>query len=323
MRIQDTPLKNTKKLPEGSPKKPIGLAILGLAIAAGAVFFARDSLDSSRLRMTSPQELSAYFDEVGYTSKLLRTGNTEVPRFVMSSVPKDWAEGLTVDRKKSLFFRALLPMVLMVNDEILRDRDRLLGIRTDLISGKSLSQSDLSWFEKLSEQYGMPVKDPKNAPDLTTVGNLLQNVDAIPPSLALAQAAVESAYGSSRFAVEGNALFGQWRYGKGLTPKNQRTELGDYRIADFETPKDSIRAYMQNLNTNRAYRTFRDLRSATRAQNDNLRGAPLAGGLLAYSEKGQEYVSLLRSLIARNGLSATDNAYLKDHAPKRIVTGPL
>ena len=109
---------------------------------------------------------------------------------------------------------------------------------------------------------------------------------------------------------------------KASSPRNQRTELGDYRIADFKTPTDSIRAYMQNLNTNAAYRPFRNLRAAARAKNETLRGAPLAGGLLAYSEKGQAYVSLVRSLIARNGLSATDSAPEKSRH-KRITTGPL
>ncbi len=321
MRTWDVKLEHTDKSGKNMRYRRVGLAMLGIAVAAGAIFFARDSLDSSRLRITSPQELSAYFDDIGYTAKTLQSGNLEVPRFFVSGVPRNWSEGLTVDRKKSLFFRALLPMVLMVNDEIMSDRQFLLETRDALTSGTSLSRSNVSRVEDLSAQYRLSTAT--TAPDLSTINNLLRRVDTVPPSLALAQAAVESAYGSSRFAVEGNALFGQWRYGKGLTPKNQRSELGDYRIANFETPKDSIRAYMRNLNTNAAYRSFRDLRAAARTQGERPRGAPLAAGLLAYSEKGQEYISLLRSLIARNGLSATDSASLKDHAPKRIVTGPL
>lgn len=316
-------MKNAENRPKSTWGKRVGLTLLGLAVAMGAVFFARDSLDSSRLRITSPQELSAHFDEIGYTSKLLRAGNAQIPRFVVSGVPKDWATDLTVDRKKSLFFRAVLPMILMVNDEILTDRTRLSELRDALSSGASVDVADLRWVAALSMRYGMPLKDTSKPPAIGSINNLLRRVDAVPPSLALAQAAIESAYASSRFAVEGNALFGQWRYGKGLVPENQRTELGDYRIADFETPTDSIRAYMQNLNTNTAYRAFRDLRAAARAKNEKPRGAPLAGGLLAYSEKGQAYVSLVRSLIALNGLSAADSAVLKDHQTTRITTGPL
>jgi len=316
-------LKSTEKRPNSTFRKRVGLSLLGLGVAIGAVFFARDSLDSSRLRITSPQELSAHFDDIGYTSKLLRAGNAQVPRFVVSGVPKDWAVGLTVDRKKSLFFRAVLPMVLMVNDEILTDRTRLLKIRDILSSRSSLDDDELRWLAQLSMRYGLPSKNASKRPTIRSINTLLRRVDAVPPSLALSQAAIESAYASSRFAVEGNALFGQWRYGKGLVPENQRTELGDYRIADFKTPTDSIRAYMQNLNTNAAYRPFRNLRAAARAKNETLRGAPLAGGLLAYSEKGQAYVSLVRSLIARNGLSAADSARLKNHQTTRITTGPL
>ena len=98
---------NSTESPQEYAYRRVGLAMLGIAVADRAVFFARDSLDSSRLRITSPQEFSAYFDDIGYTAKLLqRAAMREVPRFVVSGVPKDWAEGLTVDRKKSLFFRA-------------------------------------------------------------------------------------------------------------------------------------------------------------------------------------------------------------------------
>lgn len=303
------------------PKRRIGLAILGFAVAVAAIVFARESLDSSRLRITSPQELSAYFDQVGYTAKSLRAGNAEVPRFVMSRVPEDWAAGLSVDHKKSIFFRALLPMVLMANEKILHDRNRLSGFRAVLSSQKSLDSEDLGWLKKVSARYGLPLEDATVS--IGAINTLLRRVDVVPPSLALAQSAVESAYASSRFAVEANALFGQWRYGKGLVPEGQRRELGDYRIADFKTPMGSIRAYMRNLNSHAAYRPFRNLRAAARAKNEKLRGATLAGGLLAYSEKGQAYVDLVRSLIARNGLSAADSARLQDHQLKRIITGPL
>jgi len=299
------------------------IVVLGVLVALGAILFARASLDSSRLRIASPQELPAYFETIGYTSKVLRSGNAGVPRFVVSEIPDDWAANLPVDQKKSLFFRALLPMVLMVNEEILKDRKRLQDIRSSLAQSSALSSSDWTWLVQVAEGHGMTIQDDRDSVGVHSLDQLLHRVDAIPPSLALAQAAVESAYASSRFAVEGNALFGQWHLGKGLVPEEQRTELGDYRVASFASPRDSIRAYMKNLNTNRAYRPFRELRAAARQQNERLRGAPLAEGLLAYSEKGQAYISLLRSLIARNGLSAVDGARLIDHQSTRIVTGLL
>lgn len=309
--------------PRSWPQRRMFVLLFGFLVALGAIVFTRELLDSSRVRITSPQAISAYFETIGYTSRKLRAGDAEVPRFVVSDIPKDWAAGLTVDRKKSLFFRALLPMVLMVNEEILQDRKRLQAIIADLAETRSASSSDLRWLKQVAEHYGLPIRDGDDNLTPQSIKPLLRRVDIVPPSLALAQAAVESAYASSRFAVEGNALFGQWHLGKGLVPEKQRTELGDYRLATFKTPKDSIRSYMKNLNTHSAYRSFRDLRAAARTQDQHPRGAPLADGLLAYSEKGPAYVSLIRTLIARNGLSALDGARLMDHQSTRLVTGVL
>lgn len=316
-------MENNPKSQSVWPRRRVLTLLFGLAVALIAVVFTRGLLDSSRVRLTSPQELSAYFQSIGYTSNRLRAGNALVPRLVVSDIPADWSAGLTVDRKKSLFFRALLPMVLMVNEEILRERKRLQDIAATLAESRALSSDDRKWLRKLATRYGVPIKLREQNLNPDSLAPLLRRVDIVPPSLALAQAAVESAYGSSRFAVEGNALFGQWHLGKGLVPEKQRSELGDYRVASFESLRDSIRAYMRNLNTNAAYRPFRDLRAAARRNKEKLRGAPLADGLLAYSEKGPAYVKLVRSLIARNGLSATDSADLEDHATIRIVTGPL
>ncbi len=304
-----------------NPRWRLFLLSFSIVVAIAAIVFVRMAIDSSRVRVGSPQELSAYFDEIGYSASLLRTGNASIPRITMASVPKSWADGLTVDRKKSLFFRALLPMVMIANGKISADRSRLLELRQNLSANNPISSGDIAWIQRMSDAYGL--KTTGQDPDIKTVNMLLKRVDIIPPSLALAQGAVESAYGSSRFAVDGNALFGQWKYGDGLVPGEQRTALGDYRIAVFDSPLDSIRAYMRNLNTNRAYSTFRQLRDDARRRGERPRGVPLAAGLLAYSEKGQAYVSLIRSLIARNGLSAADGARLRDMSTIRITTGPL
>lgn len=305
--------------------KRILFMCFGLCVAGAAVLFSRDALDTSRIRVTSPDALSSYLQEIDYGPKALQVGRAEVPRLVVTDIPDNWAEGLTVDRRKSLFFRSLLPMVLMANEEIRSDRARLLDLETSVSDDNPAPKQEQAWFQELAERYGMASDSPDDPVPVTskTIKSLLVRVDVVPPSLALAQAAVESAYGTSRFASEGNALYGQWHLGRGLVPGQQRTELGDWRIKSFDTPLGSIRAYMRNLNTNRAYAPFRQLRAQARAANQIPRGAPLAGGLLAYSEKGQAYVSLLRSLIARNGLSATDNARLRDMHTVRITTGPL
>ena len=130
-------------------------------------------------------------------------------------------------------------------------------------------------------------------------------------SLVLAQAANESGWGTSRFAGEGNALFGQWSFGgSGMLPEAQRESLGDYRVAAFESPLLSVIAYMRNLNTHRSYARLRALRAAARVAGDTPRGMELAAGLDRYSERGQEYVDEIRSMIEYNGLEDTDDTYL-------------
>ena len=318
--MRPKPKKSGKPLPQR-----VLFMCFGLCVAAAAVLFSRDAMDTSRIRVTSTDALSRYFQEIDYGPKVLRVGQAQVPRLVVADIPQDWADGLSVDKRKSLFFRSLLPMVLIANEEILSDRERLLALQKRVAAEEPVPDRERAWFEDLAERYGMAPEDREDAVALTSdaIRLILPRVDVIPPSLALAQAAVESAYGTSRFASEGNALYGQWHLGWGLVPGEQRTELGDWRIKAFDTPLGSVRAYMRNLNTNRAYAPFRQLRAKARASSEVPRGAPLAAGLLAYSEKGQAYVSLLRSLIARNGLSATDTARLRAMHAIRITTGPL
>lgn len=313
------------KFPKSANKRTrwwrVFLAGFTVVVAVVAVLFTRSVMDSSRVRVSSPQELSSYFDEIGYPASVLNTGKAKIPNLTVASVPAGWADGLTVDQKKSLFFRALLPMVLTANAEIKRDRTRLLKINQKLSVKNDVASGDADWVQMKAKAYGL--KLTPDLPNPQTLAALLQRVGVIPPSLVLAQGAVESAYGSSRFAVEGNALFGQWKFGDGLIPGEQRSKLGDYRIAVFDTLLDSIRAYMLNLNRHAAYKSFRNLRANARQGGKIPRGAALAAGLLAYSEKGQDYVILIRSIIARNGLSASDGAKLRDMPTVRIVMGPL
>ena len=303
----------------------VWIVTIGLAVILGSVLLVRGLQGPVRLQMDSTADLAAYFEDIDYTANSLQAGDPVVPRVWIADVPANWSEGLTVDQKKSLFYRALLPMALHVNEEIMDDRKRLDRLSAEQTQNKTVSGADQKWFEELAHDYGMspPAGEERVGLNKRIAEALLRRVDVIPPSLILAQGAVESAYGSSRFAVEGNSLFGQWHFGKGLVPARQRTELGDYRIATFDSPLDSIRSYANNLNSNRAYIPFRTMRADARAQGQSLRGGPLAGGLLAYSEKGQEYISLLRSLIARNQLSVTDGAKLREMRTVQVEIAPF
>ncbi len=149
----------------------------------------------------------------------------------------------------------------------------------------------------------------------------LYKLDTIPAGLALGQAAYESGYGTSRFAVEGNALFGQWTYGgKGLVPEQQRTDLGDHRIAAFDWPFDSVRGYFINLMSHPAYEDFRRIRAQLKAAGKPVTSLALADGLTSYSERGQEYVDTLKGIIRVNGLDIADGAVFRDE-PMRFVVG--
>jgi uncharacterized FlgJ-related protein len=138
-------------------------------------------------------------------------------------------------------------------------------------------------------------------------------VDTVPPSLVLAQTTEESGWGTSRFAVEGNALFGMWTWdGAGITPLQQRSGLGNYKIAAYETPLQSVIAYMHNLNTHQSYAELRARRAKLRSAGKKVTGWELAGTLTNYSERRQAYVDSLRSLMKVNMLEPTDDAYLGD-----------
>ena len=142
---------------------------------------------------------------------------------------------------------------------------------------------------------------------------LMIQVDIIPPSLALAQAAEESGWGTSRFTAEGNAFFGQWDFsGNGMTPKQQRKELGDYGLARFDSPLASVEGYMKNINTTGAYEKLRLLRANLRKNNKKITGMELAGTLDKYSERGQAYIDGLRDMISYNKLQDVDEAYLSE-----------
>lgn len=149
---------------------------------------------------------------------------------------------------------------------------------------------------------------------------LLEKVDIVPASLALAQGAEESGWGTSRFAATGNSIYGQWSWGKdAIIPEKQREELGNYGIASFETLQQSVSSYMLNLNTHNAYSSLRNKRAELRKNDKKITGPVLAEQLTKYSERGEEYVKDLKSLIECNRLAPADDAYLSKDPPIYLV----
>ena len=269
------------------------------------------------------KDVLALFDRLGYTKKAWQAGIREIPRVYLADVPDTWrersAKELSVADKKALFFRLIAPIVLRINELILQDRVRAKEVTERLAQGQSVTPDDQAWLTELAVKYKV-LKSTSERLDSDAFAELLMRVDVVPPSLSLAQAATESGWGTSRFAAQGNSLFGQWTWGKGLKPAEQRTsEFGDQRIAAFDSTAQAAYAYALNLNTERAYRDLRLKRADLRRRNLRISGTVLAETLLNYSERGQAYVDDLKALIRENRLDEADDAYLRRMAVIHIV----
>jgi uncharacterized FlgJ-related protein len=185
----------------------------------------------------------------------------------------------------------------------MQDRERLMLF----VDG---AEKDAGWVSELALRYRV-IDSIDSEVGSEQLEELLNRVDIMPPSLAMAQTAEESGWGTSRFADQGNAMFGQWAWGdKAIKPEQQRAGKGDYGIAAFDSPQDSVIGYMMNINTHRAYAPLREKRAQMRAKGQTPTGLALAPTLLNYSERGQHYVDTLNSIMSYNKLAAIDDAYL-------------
>ena len=257
-----------------------------------------------RFEYDSPEQVEELAISLNYTPEAWQAGIREVPRLYITNVPPRWrdktSEGMPVVDKKRAFFRLLGPLVLHANELIQADRQHVESIVEALRTDKTLSSEEQTFLRETAIAY--KVADKESDLDVT-----------VPPSLVLAQAAEESGWGTSRFAVEGNALFGMWTWDdEGIRPEQQRSEHGDHKIASYKTPMESVMAYMRNLNTHRSYDTLRARRAELRRSGAKVTGWELAKTLTQYSERGQAYVDSLHGLMKTNVLMPTDDAYLGD-----------
>ena len=265
----------------------------------------------TEVKISSLEDLESVFASLHYTPEDWAIGLKEVPRLTFEGVSPKWQEvskNMPVESKKSIFLRLILPLVLVSNENILRERQ--------IVKNAKLTSPELI---SIAIKYRI-VEDKTTLLTNNDKQQLLTRVNTIPPSLALAQAAEESAWGTSRFALEGNALFGQWDFsGNGIKPKQQRTELGNYGIARFDSPLASVEGYMLNINSNSAYKSLRGLRAKQVAENKKFSGTLLAGTLTKYSERGEAYIKGLRALISYNKLGVTDDTFLSDNNLVHLV----
>ncbi|MDT8420333.1 MAG: glucosaminidase domain-containing protein [Desulfuromonadales bacterium] len=252
-------------------------------------------------------ELETEFNRYNYDLNTLQDG---VPPLILKSFPEELASINSSKKKKKVFFQSLLPMILLANDEIRRERQILLDLEELLqMNGGDFSDANFHLLKTLAKRYSVKV-NRKNLRQ--TLDRLMQRVDVIPTDLALAQAANESAYGTSRFSLLANNLFGEWTFtpGTGIVPEG-RPEGEIYEVRRFNTLLDSVRSYQRNLNTHSAYRTFRKLRAETRAADEKLSGKHLAQGLLYYSTRREAYIKDLQALIQQNRLERYASASLR------------
>jgi Bax protein len=216
------------------------LAEVLVAALLAAPVFAQVAPTDEKVPCHNYKDVLTLFDRLGYTQKAWQAGIREIPRIYLGDVPDTWrersAKELSVADKKRLFFRLIAPIVLRINELILEDRTRAKELIERLTQDQSLTPDDQAWLTQLAERYKVPqAKGERLTSD--SFAELLARVDIVPPSLALAQAATESGWGTSRFAAEGNSLFGQWTWGKGLKPANSEPQRLETIASQVSTPR--------------------------------------------------------------------------------------
>ena len=241
-------------------------------------------------------EIDSLFKEVNYNLEDVRDTKLVKP-IDIGLLPNEIKNIGNTKKRKDMFIKIVLPLIVKENNKIRVDRKRLFTI----LNKNSNTDIEKKWLEKKYKQYGVR----KN--DLST---LKVRMDEIPVSLAIAQAAKETGWGTSRFALKGNALFGQWTWsGEGLKPKNA-DEGKDHKVMKFHSLQLSVRAYLRNLNTHSTYKNLRKARTELRNQNKPLDSLILSKHLDKYAETGSKYIEVLQKIIEQNNLKDFDEARL-------------
>jgi len=239
----------------------------------------------------------------GFELEGIRTGQAEVPRVFLAALPPDMPGVTETDKRKRMFIATLLPLVLKSNEKIMADRERLLRVADRIDLGLALKPADDEWLGEVAELYGVERAD---------LAELKRRIDIVPPSLALAQAAEESGWGTSRYALVGNAVFGQYTTSdKGNMVPAERGEGQTHAIRAFDALGMSVDGYMRNLNSHFAYGEFRKKRERYRAEDRELDPKGLLQTLTRYSARGQDYIRTIATIMRVNQLDHFDRARLQ------------
>ena len=256
------------------------------------VFSSNDeNTNTSRLSASTIEQL---FKDTDYTLKKVKKTKLVNIGINLDHLPTEMKNIENTKKRKNLFIQIILPLIIEENLKIKLDRKKLFVI----LNKNNNTKSDLEWIGKKFKQYGVSKND---FPTLKT------RMDEVPVSLAIAQAAKETGWGTSRFAQKGNALFGQWTWsGDGIKPAGAEVD-STHKVASFKVLKASVKAYLRNLNTHQSYKKFRKERAIQRDNDEKLNSLELVKYLDKYAETGIEYTRTLSKIIKQNSLTEFDD----------------
>jgi Bax protein len=257
------------------------------------LIFDEEPTNTVRLSAATIEEL---FKSTGYNLEDVRKTKLVKPISLML-LPKEMSKIENIKKRKDLFIKIILPLVIKENNNIRIDRNKLFNI----LNKSKNTKGEKIWLNFKFKQYGVVDKD---------LSTLKIRMDEVPTSMAIAQAAKETGWGTSRFAQEGNALFGQWTWsGEGIKP-SEADDNTTHKVMKFKVLQASVKAYQRNLNTHSSYKDFRSARAELRDEGKKLDGIILSEHLYKYAETGTEYVKILQLIIRQNNLTDFDNAKL-------------
>ena len=257
------------------------------------MMFDEKPTDSVRLSAATIEEL---FKSTNYTLDDVRK-NKLVKPISLTLLPNEIKKIENIKKRKNLFIQIILPLVIKENNNIRLDRKKLFNI----LNKSKNTRAEKTWLNSKFKKYGVANKD---------LSTLKIRMDEVPVSMAIAQAAKETGWGTSRFAQEGNALFGQWTWsGEGIKPADADNN-STHKVMKFKVLQASVRAYQRNLNTHSSYKNFRVARAELRGERKKLDSMILSEYLDKYAETGKEYVRVLQQIIKQNKLTDFDDAKL-------------
>ena len=294
--IENKSKSNLEKVLDGEPLEKSSKVDEGLDLKnLYEDVFKFDDLPTDTVRLNA-STIEQLFKDTNYSLKNIRKTKLVKP-ISISLLPEEIKMIESSQKRKSLFIKIILPLILEENNRIKLDRKKLFAV----LNKNKNSDNEKRWLNEKFKQYGVLNRD---------LSTLKIRMDLIPVSLAIAQAAKETGWGTSRFALEGNALFGQWTWsGEGIKPAGAGNDT-THKVMKFKILKSSVRAYQRNLNTHSSYKQFRLARAELRDNERDLSSIILVNYLDKYAATGKEYVKILKQIIKQNNLTDFDDVKL-------------